>query len=740
MALRITHLQHFFFSHYFLGGVRQAVGMLLPVILVGGIFGHFSAGLVATFGAQCLALIDQPGGPARHRSNEMLGGAVLGVMTVSLTGFASTYPVVLWLVVVAQCFFYSMFSVYGRRGGMIGFAALLLMTLTMHEPLAPTQVLEHAAYTLGGALFYWTFSTLFSRALWLTEERQALSLALHATAHYVSARAQLCDDTTELDDCYRLLIARQSVMTEQHQGARDMVLRALPRGKGYGDRHRVMIWNVFLDMLTLMDTLVATHPDYVTLRRAMGGKDILLFMRDALVKIALDLDRIALAVAYGRPAARRGTTKAELRAIEFEIEQLKQQGLGQREPEVLALVVQALRRLRTAARIVDHLIDHSNASPHALPNSSVQLGKSVTRFLSRQQYRPGLLASNVRLDSPHFRYALRVALASALAMALTGLWLTQVFSAHNYWVMLTIVIIMKPGFALTRQRNVWRLGGTLIGCALALLLFGLTDSAEVLFLVLIGACIMANSLAQINYMLSATLNTLFVVLVFHFVSPGSVSWAVIGERAMDTAIGCTLALLCSYVLPWWEYRYMRPLARAAIRANRQYLMTGLQYAEVMRHTAETTADAVATREEADVAWRLARRNVHIAFSNLAEAFYRMMREPKSHQINVPEMNNLMLQNHVLASQITATVPLLAALPVTPPNVQRTLDSVSAMLDLDCAQWPAMPAASAIENTGDLAILAYPVKQLARAAHMVRSEMTGLAEATVPTPPPASTQP
>lgn len=185
---------------------------------------------------------------------------------------------------------------------------------------------------------------------------------------------------------------------------------------------------------------------------------------------------------------------------------------------------------------------------------------------------------------------------------------------------------------------------------------------------------------------------------------------------------------------------MRPLARAAIKANRQYLITGLQYAEVMQQTADSNADTVATRQQADVAWRLARRNVHIAFSNLAEAFYRMMREPKSHQINVPEMNNLMLQNHVLASQITATVPLLAALPVTPPTVQRTLDSVSAMLDLDCTQWPAMPAALAIENTGDLALLAYPVKQLARAAHMVRSEMTGLAEATVPVPPPASTAP
>ena len=45
-----------------------------------------------------------------------------------------------------------------------------------------------------------------------------------------------------------------------------MVLRALPRGKGLGDRQRVMIWNMFVDMLQLLDTLVATHTDYAARR------------------------------------------------------------------------------------------------------------------------------------------------------------------------------------------------------------------------------------------------------------------------------------------------------------------------------------------------------------------------------------------------------------------------------------------------------------------------------------------
>src|SRR5690606_19861927 len=213
-----------------------------------------------------------------------------------------------------------------------------------------------------------------------------------------------------------------------------------------------------------------------------------------------------------------------------------------------------------------------------------------------------------------------------------------VSSAHSYWVLLTIIIIMKPGFALTRQRNGWRLMGTLIGCLLALLVFNVVDRPAALFGVLLIACIMGNSLVQLNYMASAIFNTLFVVMVFYFVAPNTMSLEVIGERALDTAMGCAIALICSYVLPWWEARYMKPLARAATHANRQYLRTGLRYVSAMQaaRAGHAPSDDVLSPEQADIAWRLARKNLHLAISDYAEASHRMMSQPRSHQLNRPE--------------------------------------------------------------------------------------------------------
>src|SRR3546814_9736865 len=80
-----------------------------------------------------------------------------------------------------------------------------------------------------------------------------------------------------------------------------------------------------------------------------------------------------------------------------------------------------------------------------------RLDKSLDRFLSRKKWRIGMLTSNLRLDSSHFRYACRVAIAALLAMSVSAIWshlgiLTRVapgLSAHSYWIVLTVLVVMK---------------------------------------------------------------------------------------------------------------------------------------------------------------------------------------------------------------------------------------------------------------------------------------------------------
>src|SRR5690606_7749288 len=169
----------------------------------------------------CVAIIDQPGGPRRYGTNSMLAAILLSSLTAFVTGMASSHSLLIWLVVPSLCFVFSMFTVFGRHGGLLGFACLLIMTLTMREPLAPHQVLEHTIYSFAGGLFYFVYSFVVHRLMWHRDEQQALSVALFATADYMAARSRFYDVNTDLDDNYRRLIHAQASMTDKHQAARD---------------------------------------------------------------------------------------------------------------------------------------------------------------------------------------------------------------------------------------------------------------------------------------------------------------------------------------------------------------------------------------------------------------------------------------------------------------------------------------------------------------------------------------
>ncbi len=714
-ANRLTRIQRFVYSHHFIGGIRRGAGVLLVFALGLLLPGAASQALIAALGALCVAIIDQPG-PLALRLREMLGGLILGTLAVLLTGVASSHPAWLIVAVVGQAFFFSMFAVYGKRGSIIGLACLILTVVTMHSSLTPDQVIEHAMVTLGGAAIYIAFSSLTSRPLQVREEEQSLAVALLSTADYVAARAEMYDGDADIDERYRELIARQSAMSDQHQAARDMILRRMNRHSVQHSPRRRMVWNVFIDMVNMLDMLVGTHTDYTLLQRTLGQSDTLIFMRDALLKMSIELERIALAVTREKHLMRRNSVKAELRALEYDIEVMKRQGFAEQNPEVYALCVQILRRLRHVNRCIERMLAQTELPADATALYPAQLDTSLTDFLSRQSFSPKLMTSNLRLDSPPFRFSLRVCMAVAVGLAI-GLAIPQI-GPHAYWIVLTIVIIMKPGFALTRQRNTARLVGTLVGCGLAFLLFYVTVNSHLLLATLVVSLIAGFSFMLVNYLVSSIFNTITVLILLHFLLPDT--FGLVGERALDTTIGSLVALGFSYVLPWWEARSLPSMADAATRANERYLKAGIEH---LTPVDTPTGKASAT------AWPLARRNTQVAFSNFAQAFYRMMGEPPSRQAHVAEYNNLLIQNHVLATEIATTIQQLQALPEPPaPAIAflKEMDQALANADLDRANQDFSIDVSVYPGADWI----YPIKQLQRAVQSIVRESRLLRELPV----------
>ncbi|MBP0589948.1 FUSC family protein [Paraburkholderia sp. LEh10] len=751
-----VEIKKFLYSQYFYGGLRIAVGVSLPAILCLIVFHNRELGFTIATGALGACAVDMPG-PLKYKHNEMLACSVIGFLAALATGLATVNPIALWCTVVPLTFVLSLIVVYGNRWPQISFATLFMMVVTLEEHFTPMQALVNAAWILVGGLWFTYWSTLVSRWMMYRIEQQALAESVFALADYLLARADFFDLDNDLDECYRNLVARQIAAVAMQDAARDIVLRNLPKLKsGRLEPRRATLFNLFIHTVDLHEQFVGAHTDYPLVRNTFGGSDLLIFYRDLIRKAAADLEDIGLAVLQNEPPRARINVKAELRAIEFEIELMRKQDLPKKNPEAYSAISASFRRVWSATRLIDKMRKNL-ANEESTKETDLRIDQALTRFVSSRRVPFGSIFSNLTMASPSFRHALRMTIAVAI-----GFWLGRLLPLTNaYWIVMTTVIILKPGYSLTKQRNGQRIVGTLIGCAASIALIMSVKEPHILIIVMFASMVMSYSLLLFNYTASVVFTSSYVLLMFHLLAPGSLH--IIGERAIDTVVGCAIAIAASHLFPYWEYRLMGKLVNDMIAAMRSYLEAswwwsgkpaaaapavsapaalteaaalspavamaevaasgavagvaagvatgvaagvdeaaalaaagatpgssnasgagngrvanaaatgavrqpaasgaanpaGVTSPTAAAKPAPTAAAAAATSAlDRDYRYRLARKNVHVAFANLGQAFQRMMLEPKSAQKFVPELNDLLVRSHVLASQITAAAPLL----------------------------------------------------------------------------------
>jgi len=752
-----VEIRKFLYSQYFYGGLRIAVGISLPAILCLFVLNKSELGFTISTGALGACVVDMPG-PLKYKRNEMLACSVIGFLSAYATGLATVNAVALWATVVPLTFVLSLVVVYGNRWPQISFATLFMMVMTLEEHFTPHQALVNALWILLGGLWYTAWSTLVSRLMLDRIEQQALAESVFACADYLLARAQFYDLDNDLDECYRNLVAKQIAAVERQDAARDIVLRNLPKlRRGKPDPRRAMHFNLFINTVDLHELFVGAHTDYPLVRSTFGGADLLVFYRDLIRKAAADLEDIGLAVLQNRVPRASVNVKAELRAIEYELELLKARDLPATDPEAYAAISASFRRTWSATRLIERM-RRSLTSEVPTTETELRIDEALQRFVTSRHVPFMQIFSNLTMASPSFRHALRVTIAVAV-----GFWLGRLLPLTNaYWIVMTSIIILKPGYSLTRQRNAQRIVGTLIGCAASVAMILLVKDPLVLLVSMFAAMVMSYSLLLFNYTASVVFTSSYVLLMFHLLAPGSMR--IIGERAIDTVVGCMIAIGASHLFPYWEYRLMGKLVHNMIAAMRQYLdaswwwsgargapglaavggaasrvgaLAGAGVAAVVdavTHAdgpaaavagmsgqnpgvtaasaktgakaganADAQASASASAVESDYRYRLARKNVHVAFANLGQAFQRMMLEPKSAQKFVAELNDLLIRSHVLASQITAAAPLLRSAMKPAQNAQAVpLDALERALscvreNLDAAE-TGTPAPADLINT------------------------------------------
>jgi len=430
-------------------------------------------------------------------------------------------------------------------------------------------------------------------------------------------------------------------------------------------------------LLDALDALVAAQCDIELIRTTPGAAPVLARIGDALRIGALDLNHLSLELlTTGRPTLPPDHQLA-IDALKDEVARLEANAMDAKARQALdAATWRLVRSLGHIRRLERSLSDDATAK--------AAIGDvDLAAFIPKRNYGPSALTPHLSPDSPVLRFATRLSLAM-MAGALVAQSLGD--ERHGNWVLLTIAVVMRAGYGLTRQRRDDRVIGTLVGCVVAAGSVAYLP-AEALVAVQGFAVTVVHSFARLNYRIASTGASVMALVSLHLAQP-SVS-APIVARLADTLIGAAIAHLFNYFWPRWEFVEAPKLASRLQAQLAAFALAALR-SDVSEHD-----------------YRLARKNVIEAMAALTDSAGRMAIEPMTARRGLDEMADLLIRAYSLVAQLSAArLAAQTGAPLPDPAIR---DWLTALLSA-----PSGGAGSAAEPpTGPLAAAATAVTAAAR---------------------------
>ncbi|MDR3715454.1 MAG: FUSC family membrane protein [Puia sp.] len=649
----IKQYKSFVNSHYLSDGVRITAGISLPAIVL-GYFHDLSAGIVLSVGAMCVAVTDNPG-PIHHRRNGMMACMAIIFAEAVLTGFAVARPVFLDFLVFGSCFVFSMIGIYGSRASSVGIAALLVMVLNIDHPYAGgRQVLINALLVLAGGAWYTLLSLLLYSFRPYKLTQQALGDCIQSTALYLQAKASFYERQPDFDKNYRQLVDQQIIVHEKQDLIRELLFKSRDIVKESTHRGRVLVM-IFLDIVDLFERVMTSHQDYKTLHALFDDGDILEQYRLLILDMVMELDTIGIAVKSGRPSEETPFLAGRVAALRDSFIKFRDSNRTAGNVEGFISLRHILESMQDIADRIHTL--HGYTTYDALLEKRVKPAIDYEQFITHQDIDQKLLWENFTLQSNIFRHSLRVSIAT-----MAGVLVSNFFPfGHSYWILLTIIVILKPAYSLTKRRNYERLTGTLAGALIGLLILYFITDPTVLFVLMILLMIGTYSFLRTRYLVSVVFMTPYILLLFHLLNPHHFS-AVLLDRVIDTVIGSAIAFLANiFFIPSWEQERVIEYMGKTVEDNIRYF--------------RDVSEPFLGRTLSVNRYKLSRKKAFVSLANLSDAFSRMLSEPRSKQKNVGYVHEFVVANHMLTSHIaTLAYYMGSAMKYASPDYQPVIEA------------------------------------------------------------------
>jgi uncharacterized membrane protein YccC len=641
-------------------GIKLGIAIAIPFAIL-YFLGYSEFAPAIAVGVLLNSSGDIPGSKKRKINSILISILLTSVITATILFLKPFLPFLLVALALIS-FLVSIISVYGFRASLVSFSGLLAMVISFAIQKQTAQgIFVQVGLTAIGGLLYLVVSLIIQQLAPKREQNQLLADTLSLLGFYLKLRAKLLTKKTNRDGIFKETLALQTQINEKHETLREILLTARKHsGRSRFEEKQLLI---LVSSIKIFELIEAKHLDYKLIDRIFGDHKSFLKASKNLNKVMGNhLILLSDLLIQNKKIPNKETLLTALsKANDSIVSYIDTFKLPEAREGALILKnlydyqEQLLQEIRTIRRVLANVHDASKISLKR-ENSS--------QFLTLQEYRWNVLMQNLSLNSKMFRHSLRLTI-TILCTYLLGFTLEI---QNSYWIMLTVIVIMRPNYGLTKERSKDRVIGTIIGACIAFCIVLLTQNEIVYSLLAFISLILSFSLIQQNYKSAATFVTISIIFLYSLINPNA--FEVIQYRVLDTVIGAAIAVVANYIiLPTWEADNLREVLLNALKMNKNYLVA-----------AQVLYEDSTTRK---LTYNLARKDAFLAVSNLNASFQRLTQDPKSKQKEFQLIYEIVTINQTMIAAIAAIGNFIINHKITPASedFKQLINTISGNLQL-----------------------------------------------------------
>ena len=622
-------VKRFLKSIDFLKGIVITIAILIPIFFSKYYLNDVEIGLSIALGVIFCSPTDVPG----SKKHVFFGILIATFLSFSLTLLFGSIASILWLFLPMLGLFVFMvayISVFGFRASLISFVCLLSIVLSASHNYNEVSLLNHSLFIALGGVWYLSLTYLKSLLFPDIQADQSFVNTIEKTAEYLKVRGELFVCTTGREALFQKLFKLQFEINEDHETIREIILSSRSKS-GFSNRIRRQQL-IFTELVDIYELAIANPVDYENFDVVFEKhKEKVAEFKLLVFEIANQLEHISKVIRKEEKLKANTKIPEILKNIDRNIDYYR---ILVGMPKARKGTLMLLNLKNYQEKQTQNLIAIERVLNNYTKGNEILSSKEAVRFITPQDYDLKKLSQNFSLKSPIFKHSLRLSMVVML-----GFFIGNLFAMQNpYWISLTVIVIMRPSFGLTKSRSIQRVIGTLVGATIATIIILITQNTYVYGALAIICLPLSFSFVKLNYRNAAVFITLYVLFLYAIFEPNILF--VIQFRIIDTLIGASLAFLANYFLfPSWEFQNIHENFGKALQFNKDFLkQIALYYHK---------------KGEVPTSYKLSRKAAFLAIGDLNSAFQRLNQDPKSKQVDQARIYEILVFNNTFLSSLTS---------------------------------------------------------------------------------------